>query len=208
MVRVITVLVFFVTGLLTAQTQYEQGMQKAFGFSKEGKPAEAIALFERIASAEKDNWLPNYYIALFSTTQAFQTKDREKVNALLTKAQAAQDAAIAIAPNEPELLVMQAMIHTAWIAFDPMNNGMKLSGKVNELYAKALALAPDNPRVVFSKAEFDMGSARFFGQDTKPICAQVEKSIGLFGAYKPASPFHPKWGLDRAQAVLAECNKK
>lgn len=208
MTRLITVLVLFITSLVSAQSQYDQGMQKAFKLWDEGKNNEASALFERIASAEKNNWLPNYYVALMNTTQAFQTKEREKINSLLTKAQAAQDAASLIAPNEPELIVMQAMIHTAWIAFDPMNNGMKLSTKVSELYEKAAKLAPDNPRVVFCEAEFDMGGAKFFGTDTKPMCAQVERSIKLFESFKPASPYHPKWGLDRAQQALEECNKK
>ncbi|OYQ43863.1 hypothetical protein CHU92_02835 [Flavobacterium cyanobacteriorum] len=207
MVRLITFLLLLTGSMLSAQSQYDQGMQRAFKFWSEGRNAEAASLFERMASAEKNNWLPNYYVALVNTTQAFETKDREKINALLTKAQAAQDAAIAIAPNEPELLVMQAMIHTAWIAFDPMTNGMKLSPRINELYAKAFAIAPDNPRVVFCKAEFDMGSAKFFGKDIKPLCAQVEKSIQLFEAYKQPSAYYPAWGLDRAKETLAECKK-
>ena len=207
MTRLITMLALFITSIVTAQSQYDQGMQRAFKLWGEGKDMEASAIFERIASAEKNNWLPNYYVALVNTTQAFQTKDKEKINALLTKAQAAQDNAMLVAPNEPELLIMQAMIHTAYIAFDPMTNGMKLSPKVNELYAKAQAMAPINPRAVFCKAEFDMGSAKFFGTDTKPICAQVEKSIELFKNFKPASDYHPKWGQDRAEQMLAECNK-
>ena len=50
-------------------------------------------------------------------------------------------------PDNPELLVMQAMIHTGWIASDPMTYGMTLSSKVMELYTKAQVVAPQNPRV-------------------------------------------------------------
>jgi hypothetical protein len=46
------------------QTAYEKGMQSAMGLWSQGKNSEAIAMFERIAAAEKDNWLPNYYVAL------------------------------------------------------------------------------------------------------------------------------------------------
>jgi hypothetical protein len=207
MVRLITMLLLCVCTALSAQSQYEQGMKKAFGLWDEGKSAEASSLFERIASAEKNNWLPEYYVALVNTTEAFRLKDKEKVNALLTKAQAAQDKAAVLAPDNAEVLVMQAMIYTAYIASDPMTNGMKLSGMVNELYAKAQAIAPNNPRVVFGKAEFSIGSARYFGQDTKPMCADIERAVGLFAAFKPESAFHPKWGLERAQQALAECKK-
>ena len=207
MTKIIITIVLLVTSQLFSQGQFEQGMGKAFSLWGEGKNTEASAMFERIASAEKDNWLPNYYLALVNTTTAFATKDKDQVNALLSKAQSALDVELNKYPNNAELLVMQAMIHTAWIAFDPMTNGMKLSGKVMEIYAKAEQIEPNNPRVVFSKAEFEMGSARFFGTDTKPICARIEKSIELFATFKPQTVFHPKWGLERAQEAAKDCKQ-
>ena len=207
MIRVITMLVFFVCGTITAQSQYETGMQKAFALWGENKPAEASAMFERIASAEKDNWLPPYYVALVNTTEAFKTQDKEKISALLDKAQQALDQAMMLSQDNAELLVMEALIQTAWIVYDPMTNGMKLSGKVNQIYAKALALAPDNPRVVMSKAEFDMGGAAYFGNDIAPMCKEMERAVSLFATFKPESPFHPKWGLERAQEVAQQCKK-
>lgn len=192
-----------------AQSQYEQGMNKAFELWKANNPAEASSMFERIASAEKNSWLPNYYVALVNTTTAFQVlNDKEKVAGLLNKAQESLDIEFAKNPENAEILVMQALIYTAWIAADPMNNGMKLSGKVMELYGKATQIAPDNPRVVFGKAEFEIGGARYFKQDTKPMCAQIDKAIGLFSNFKPESVYHPNWGLDRALQAQKECAGK
>jgi hypothetical protein len=205
MTKIIITIVLFVTSQIFSQGQFEQGMGKAFALWGEGKNIEASAMFERIASAEKQSWLPNYYVALINTTAAFQTKDKTQINAQLTKAQEVLDVELDKDSENAELWVIQAMIHTAWIAFDPMTNGMKLSGKVMEIYGKAEKLAPNNPRVVLSKAEFEMGSARYFGTDIKPICAQIEKAIELFATFKPQSPFHPNWGLDRAQEVIKSC---
>lgn len=207
MIRLVTLLVLFIAGTVTAQSKYETGMQKAFGLWKENKTAEASAMFERIAAVEKDNWLPNYYVAFINTIEAFQTKDREKLSALLAKAQAAQDAATMLSENNPELMVSQCLIYTAWIVYDPMTNGMKYSAKAGELYAKALAIAPNNPRVVFSKAEFEMGGAAYFGQDTTPMCKEIERAVGLFATFKPETLFHPSWGGDRAHEKLKECKK-
>jgi hypothetical protein len=207
MTKIIIAIVFFITSLVSAQGQFEQGMGKAFQLWGEGKNTEASAMFERIAAAEKTSWLPNYYVALVNTTTAFGIKDKEQIDLLLTKAQNALDVELIKTPNNAELLVMQAMIHTAWIAFDPMTNGQKLSGTVMELYAKAQAIAPENPRVVFGKAEFEIGGAKFWGKDTKPMCGQIEKAIGLFATFKPESPFSPKWGLERAEAALKNCKK-
>jgi hypothetical protein len=192
-----------------AQTQFEQGMGKAFELWKAGKSTEASAMFERIASVEKDSYLPNYYVALVNTTAAFQVQsDKEKVAALLNKAQESLDIEFVKNPQNPEILVMQALIYTAWIASDPMTNGMKLSGKVLELYAKAENIAPENPRVVFGKAEFEIGGARYFKQDTSAMCGQIDKSITLFSNFKPETVFHPNWGLDRALEAQKQCAKK
>jgi len=205
MTKIIIAIVLFITSLVSAQGKFEQGMGKAFQLWGEGKNTEASAMFERIAAAEQTSWLPNYYVALVNTTSAFATKDKEQIDLLLTKAQNALDIELIKNPKNAELLVVQAMIHTAWIAFDPMTNGPKLSGKVMELYGKAEAIAPENPRVIFGKAEFEIGGAKFWGTDTKPMCAQIEKAIGLFATFKPETPFSPKWGLERAEAALKNC---
>ena len=203
----VLILIVLVSGLMQAQGKFEEGMGKAFALWKEGKNTEASDLFERIASAEKASWLPNYYVAMVNTTTSFGLKDKEKVSALLGKAQNALDIEMIKDPNNAEILVMQAMIYTAWVAFDPMNNGMKYSAKVIELYNKAQALAPQNPRAVFGKAEYEIGGARYFGTDTKPMCAEIDRAIDLFAKFKPETPFSPKWGLDRALDAQKECKK-
>ncbi|MGC4041573.1 MAG: hypothetical protein QM710_12525 [Flavobacterium sp.] len=205
MKTLITTFVLFITSLVSAQTQYEQGMGKAMQLWGAGKNAEAVATFERIASVEKTNWLPNYYIAFINTIDAFGTKDKEKVNALLTKAQDALDNATVISPNNPEIMVVQAMLYTAYIVQDPMTNGQKYGALAMQEYNKALAIDPKNPRVVFSKAEFEIGGAKFWGTDTKPMCEAIAKSIELFANFKPESQFHPSWGADRAKEKLSEC---
>ena len=207
MKTIITTFALFICSFLSAQTQFEQGMGKAMQLWGEGKNTEAVATFERIASVEKANWLPNYYIAFINTIDAFGTKDKDKVTALLSKAQDAIDNATAISPNNTEIMVVQAMLYTAILVQDPMTNGQKYSGLAMEQYSKALAINPNNPRVLFSKAEFEIGGAKYWGTDTKPMCDAITKSIELFANFKPETPFHPSWGLDRAQEALKNCKK-
>ena len=195
----------FVASIVSAQTQFDQGMKKALQTWKNGNSKEALVQFEKIASVEKTNWLPNYYIALINTTQAFGEQDKTKMLSLIESAQKAQDFCNDLAMDNPEVLVMQAMIHTASIVYDPMTNGQKLSGDVMYILNKAYKIAPENPRVVFQKASFEIGMAQYFGQDTKPMCAQIEKAIELFATFKPETAFHPSWGLDRAKGELKNC---
>ena len=205
MTKLITIIAMFVASIVSAQTQFDQGMKKALQTWKNGNSTEALVQFEKIASVEKTNWLPNYYIALINTTQAFGEQDKTKMLSLIESAQKAQDVCNDLAMDNPEVLVMQAMIHTASIVYDPMTNGQKLSGDVMYILNKAYKIAPENPRVVFQKASFEKGMAEYFGQDTKPMCVQIEKSIELFATFKPESAFHPSWGLDRAQEEVKAC---
>ncbi|WP_343585267.1 hypothetical protein [Flavobacterium sp.] len=205
MKKIITLIALLVVGISSAQTQFEQGMNKAFGLWKEGKNAEASALFERIAAAEKNSYLPNYYIAMINATAVFTEKDKTKIDLLLTKAQDALDIELIKDQANSELYVMQALIYTGYVVADPMTNGMKYSGKVMEAYAKAKALDPTNPRAVFGEADYQLGGAKWTGVDTKPLCAQVDKSIELFNTFKPATPYSPKWGLERALEIQKTC---
>ena len=205
MTKLITIIAMFVASIVSAQTQFDQGMKKALQTWKDGNSKEALVQFEKIASVEKTNWLPKYYIAFINTMQAYGEKDKTKIESLLNAAQKAQDVCNELAQDNPEVLVLQAMIHTAWIVYDPMTYGQQLSGDVMYILNKAYKLAPENPRVVFQKASFEKGMAEYFGQDTKPMCAQIEKSIELFATFKPESAFHPSWGLDKAQEAVKAC---
>ena len=205
MKKVITLALLFIRTMAFAQDKYTAGMQKAFQLWGEDEIAEASNLFERISAAELDNWLPAYYASQVNTVASFGERDKEKLSQQLEKAQEYVDLAMAVSPNNPEILIQQALIHTAWVAYDGATYGMTLSGKVAALYQKALQLAPNNPRVVFSKAEWDMGSARFFGQDTTPYCKDVEYALELFANFKPESEFHPNWGKERAEEIHKNC---
>lgn len=206
MKNVTLIAVLLVGAFVSAQDRYAQGMEKAFQLWGENKPMDAANLFERIAHAEPDNWLPYYYVAQVNTIISFGERDKDKLIQQLEKAQEFLDIAKSISPDNPELMIQQAMTHTAWIAYDGANYGMTLSPKVEALYAKAKAIDPMNPRVVLSKAEWDMGSARYFGKDTTPYCKDVELALELFTNFKADGPFYPEWGKDRAEAILQNCN--
>ncbi|MCK5401985.1 MAG: hypothetical protein KAJ28_10160 [Flavobacteriaceae bacterium] len=204
MQKLAIILALLVSGVITSQTNYEKGMQKAFELWG-SNPVEASNLFERIAKAEPNNWLPSYYAAQINIVSSFGEKDKEKLTAKLAKAQGLINDATTVSKNNSEILVMEALLNTAWVAYDGAAYGMTLSPKVAALYAQAEQISPNNPRVVLNKAEWNMGSARFFGQDTAPFCKDVERALDLFANFKPETAFHPKWGKERAEQILESC---
>ena len=206
MQKLALLIAFIISGIISAQSNYEKGMNKAFELWGTN-PTEASNLFERIAAAEKDNWLPPYYAAQVLVLQGFEIKDKDVLSAQLSKAQNLLNDATAISKDNPEIMILQALLHTVWVAYDGATYGMQLSPKIAAIYGKASAIDPNNPRVVLQKAEWDMGSAQFFGQDTTPFCKDIERALELFANFKPETTFHPSWGKERAEQVLASCKK-
>ncbi|MCX7550116.1 hypothetical protein [Xanthomarina sp. F2636L] len=190
---------------IQSQANYEKGMEKAFDLW-ETNPIEASQLFERIASAEPDNWLPPYYAAETLILDGFtKLNDKQTLETQLNLAQNFLNDATAISKNNPEIMVMQALLYTVYVASDGATYGMTLSGKIMALYNQAEVLEPNNPRVVLNKADWEIGGARYFGRDTKPFCKDVERALELFATFKPESKFAPSWGKERAEEILKDC---
>ena len=204
-VTIIIAMLFAVN--LSAQSQYEKGMNKAFELWGKQKNKEAAQLFERIANAEKDNWLPSYYAANILIIDGFAIKDEAALTTHLNKAQKLLDISKSISKDNPEILITQAFLNLVYVAFDGQKYGMTLSGKNVQLYTKALQLDPTNPRAVLAKAQWDIGGAKFFGQPTAPFCKEIERSIELFKKEKKKGMFHPFGGIERAEAALKQCGK-
>ncbi|WP_417799833.1 tetratricopeptide repeat protein [Tenacibaculum sp.] len=207
MKKVITLVLLVFAISISAQTQYEKGMTKAFELWKDNKTTEAAQLFERISTAERENWLPSYYAGMILIVESFQIKEEARLIAKLNKAQEFLDTAKSISPENPEILITQALLHVSYMAFDGQKYGMTMSMKNTSLYEKALQIAPNNPRVILSKAESDMGAARFFGQSTEPFCNNVKKAIALGKKEKITEKFYPKFNVLRAEQVLKKCMK-
>ena len=193
---------------ISAQSQYEKGMIKAFELWEQGKITEAANLFERIAKAEKENWIPSYYAGYINIMSSFGIKDEAQLNAKLDKASEHLDNAMLLSPKNPEIMIIQALRNTALIAFDGQKYGMTLSGKNAVIYEQALQIAPNNPRVMLGKAEWDMGAARFFGKSTEPYCKDIAKALEIFKTpEKSEVKFSPSWGQARAEEVLKQCGE-
>jgi hypothetical protein len=205
--KITIIALLLATATTIAQSKYEMGMEKAFDQWETGTMDEAVNTFERIASVEKETWLPAYYVAQINIIKGFNEKEVTKLTALQEKALNFINDAKAISKDNPEILVLEAQYYTVWIAHDGQRYGMKYAGKVASLYAEAAKIAPDNPRVVMGKAEWDMGSAQFFGQSTEPYCKDIERAIELAKNELNAEQFYPKFFETRALEVLASCKK-
>ena len=198
------VLSFFLTAVGSAQTNYEQEMERAFELWQNEKPGEAANLFERIANAEAQNWLPYYYAAQVKIVQSFPMTDTAKKELLLKDAQNLLDKAKGLYGDEVELMILQAMLHTATLTIDPSVYAMKLSPLISGIYAEASKKAPENPRLALSRTEWDMGSARYFGEDPARYCPDLQSGLRLFEEEDHSPLVAPAWGEERLVRLIAQ----
>lgn len=207
---IVILLVMFTSLLLNAQSSYDKGMQKGFEFWGKGENSKAIATFERIAQAEKTNWVPYYYAAQIGILSSFGEKDKTKQDLLLNNASAIIDNAMLISPDNSELYSLKGLLLTAFVASDPMVNGAKLSGKTIMTYEKSIQLDSTNPRPYYLKAQFGMGAARFFKQDLTPYCLEIENALVKFDSFEVKGKYFPTWGKDQAIEILksSDCVSK
>ena len=193
--------------VVKSQSQYEAGMQKAFGLWEDGKSTEAVAMFERIGQAEKKNWIPMYYAANVLISTQFELKDMAMQNSMLEKAKEIIKEAHKRSENNSEIITLEGMLYTGYVAMDPGTFGMKYSPMIMQLHNKAVALDPDNPRAHSNKIQYEMGSARFFGTDLTPYCEQMKEIIPKFENQKLEEPFAPSYVIETAKQIAESCNE-
>jgi len=184
-----------------AQGNYEKAMGEALKIWGTGKAKEASAQFERIAHAEKENWIPKYYQTLTLITNSFNIQDETEKASALKKINE-------LIPKEnlnSEWLVLRALANTSDLTSDPMNKAMILSPSIMSDYESAIKMDPNNPRALIGLAEFSIQSKEYMGGDTKEECESLQKALTLFANQKHEEPFYPSWGKERAEALLKDC---
>lgn len=208
MKKVLFVIAVFATLGLHAQTKYETAMQSGFIKMKESKTADdmsAVAsFFERVGDAEKTQWLPYYYAARNYTISAFMNpaadkdKTAEKVKELIAKAEA-------IEKDNAEIFCLKQQVAVMQLVVDPMSRWQSYGAIAAEAISKAKAIDPNNPRPYLLEGQYLMNVPEAFGGGKSVAKKLFEKSIELFGNFKPASVLHPSWGKEQAEQLLAAC---
>jgi len=161
--------------------------------------------FSRIGDAEKTQWLPYYYAAYCTITQAYTEKDNSKKDAMADKATELITKAEAILGKEnAETYVIRSMIATAHMMVDPQSRYMTYGPESNEDIEKSKALDPTNPRPVLLEAQSKFYTPEAFGGGKDVAKDLFEKASNLFNSFKPESELSPVWGKGSLQYFLSQ----
>ncbi len=203
----IIISVFFATQLI-GQTKYDAGMTRGLEQFKEAKTADDMlavsAFFERIGEAEKDKWLPYYYAAYtnyltgWMNPKADKDKVGEKSKELITKAEVFE-------PDNSEIYCLKQMVAILQMTVDPMSRWQSYGAEARSDIEKAIKADPNNPRIYYLNGQTLMNTPEAFGGGKAVAKKLFEKALELYKTFKPASAFHPDWGKEQAEKLLAAC---
>lgn len=199
------------SGVGFANEAYQKAMkhsiEKLFQAKTIPEYVEVANQFERISQIEKAEWLPLYYASFAYIMISFQETENAKKDQYLDQAQKYLNQAIAIAPNESELYMMQGFLYPSRINIDPINRGMLYMSKMNESLDKALALNPDNPRVYYLRATMNYHMPEAYGggaANALPLFILADEKFRIF---KPETEISPNWGKEMNDAELKKLQK-
>ena len=202
-----------ITGLTaTAQNKkYIETMEKNIATLDTTRDADGLQkvanTLERIASAEKTEWLPDYYLAYCYVNMTYSAKGND-IDTFCDKADSFISKADSMNPNNSEIYTMKAQIASARISVNPMTRGQKYGTISAEFRDKAKDLDPTNPRPYYLEGTAYFYTPKMFGGGKDKAKPVFEKALTMYDAFKPASSIAPNWGKRAAQYFLKQCDEK
>lgn len=165
--------------------------------------------FQRIADAEKNQWLPYYYAALANVNAAYtmsmgQMGMADKTDPIADKAEGLLNKAAELSKDNSEIYCVKKMIASLRLIGDPQNRYMTYGPAAEEALATAKSLNPGNPRVTLLEAQDKLFTPEQFGGSKTEAKKLFEEAIKKYEAFKPETNIHPTWGMAQAKYFLSE----
>jgi hypothetical protein len=173
-------------------------------------PAELLSLankFERIANAEKNQWLPYYYAAYCQVNYGYMSPDKSKTDEIANKATELIDKASALESNNSEISCIKSMIASCHLMVDPMNRYMEYGAAIQKHIEAAITQDPTNPRPEMLDGQGLKYTPEQFGGGCANALTKLEAAARKFEIFKPATALHPNWGKEYNQRLMDECKK-
>ena len=172
---------------------------------------DVTASFERIAEAEKTQWLPYYYVALGNAMTGIMSvgdnifaNNSDKTDPKADAAQKALDKAISLSKETSETWVIKKMIATLRMLGDVMNRFMIYGPEGTTALETAKKLDPNNPRVYLLEGQDKYNTPEEYGGSKDEAKKLFEKAKELYGTAQPESSIHPHWGLGTVNFWLSQ----
>ncbi len=161
--------------------------------------------FERIANAEKNQWLPYYYAAFCLVNNGFMEPDKDKVDGIADRANLLIEKADSLSPNNSEISCIKSMIASCHMMVNPMQRWQEYGAESNSNMEAAMQQDPANPRPYYLKAQGLKNTPEQFGGGCKTAKPEMLTALTKYTTFKPASDLNPNWGKPQLEQLLKQC---
>ncbi len=161
--------------------------------------------FERIANAEKNQWLAYYYAAQTQVIYGFIKADAEAYDNIADKAAELLSKADSLQKDNSEISAVRSQIATLHLLTNPYQRYMEYGPISNQAIEAAMKQDPTNPRPYYLQGQVLKNTPEQFGGGCSVAKPILEKAMKLYNEFKPASELHPTWGKKQTQDLLDSC---
>ena len=161
--------------------------------------------FERIAIAEKSQWLPYYYAAYCRVNYSFMQKDPKGNDPIADQAEALIAKADSLQPGNSEISAVKSMIASVRLMVNPMQRYMEYGKIGDDMITLAKEQDPLNPRPYMLKGQGLKFTPEQFGGGCKRALPELQMAMEKFNAFKPASAISPDWGKAYTENLVKDC---
>jgi len=168
--------------------------------------------FQRIADAEKTQWLPYYYAAFSQVMIGYSIAGAnggmggfaDKTDPVADQAEQLLNKAQELGKENSEIYCLRKMIASLRLMADPMNRYQTALPAATEALEKAKSLNPENPRVYLLEAQDKFYTPEQYGGSKPEAKILFETAMKKYDAFRPESSIHPQWGKGQAQYFLTQ----
>jgi hypothetical protein len=161
--------------------------------------------FERIATAEKNQWLAYYYAAFCQVNYGFLQQDKEKVDVIADKATDLINKADSLMPNNSEISCIKSMIASCHMMVNPMQRWQEYGAESSSNMEAAMKQDPSNPRPYYLKGQGLKYTPEQFGGGCATAKPALQTAMDKYVAFKPAGELYPNWGKTQVENLLKDC---
>lgn len=161
--------------------------------------------FERIAAAEKNQWLPYYYAAFCQVNYGFIQQDKTKTDTYADKATALINKADSLSPNNSEISCIKSMIASCHMMVDPMTRWQEYGQESSSNLEAAMVQDPSNPRPYYLKGQGLKYTPEQFGGGCKTALPQLQTAQAKYASFQKASELSPDWGKVQVDNLVKDC---
>ena len=210
MKKLFLTMMLFIAVSTFAQSGFETAMSDKIAKVSQAKTADEFTAlsndFARIGDKEKTQWLPYYYAAYASIQKGRMLMREGKVadlDPIADEAQRSLDKASELSKDNPEILILEKMIHGLKLMVNPQARFMSEGMLAAEALSKAEKLEAENPRISLMKAEDIYFTPEQFGGSKTKGLEMFQKALDQYKTFQPKTALDPNWGKEEAEYFLA-----